>query len=139
MDANDDLDGCVSPALERYRQDVRDAEAGGYCVSCKRPFGTEQSKDEHPEGCECGGFDRNGSHSEGRYVGYCAGPQPTIQANDEGAWELTVYYDDRAPFDVYGPFPSSDDAMAFGERLKAKNPDLIRGYGTAALKKPEIA
>lgn len=25
----------------------------------------------HPEGCGCGGFDRNGSHSADEYVGYC--------------------------------------------------------------------
>lgn len=31
----------------------------------------------HPQGCECGGFDRTASHSEGEYRGYCAQPDET--------------------------------------------------------------
>jgi len=31
----------------------------------------DQSKEEHGPNCDCGGFDRNGSHNAGEYVGYC--------------------------------------------------------------------
>lgn len=53
------------------------AEALGYATFAARgsrgPIDVLCFEADHPKGCDCGGFDRNGSHDAGEYAGYCNG------------------------------------------------------------------
>lgn len=88
-----------------------------------------------------------GSEAEGRLYGYPTWlrsiiekydtPNHTSQANGD-LYELTVYFGEDEPFDVYGPFESSAGAMAFGEKLKLDDYE-VSGYGCARLIRPGSA
>ena len=71
--------------IARFRARIEAARKASPCVGAPsdedfRAAVIEARKEYHDKlraglipkpGCECGGFDRNGSHDAGEYVGYC--------------------------------------------------------------------
>lgn len=110
---------------------LENEDAHELLVDIEAALGGTHEYNKHPEGCDCGGFDRNGSHSAGEYVGYCAQRKEQAKGRttecptchdivEPFPFEITDEMVERAwlEYEIIGD-PSGDDRKAMRAALQA--------------------